>query len=575
MSDLKLKKRWIRYLDKDNTPTLIVDEEGEILFFNEPVRNGLNSFCPEQYSGENISFPTRVSKQLINSKFSNIIPGLDSKDFPCQISPLQSFENGGKQLFLVRFNTTEVVERYLHYLDTINKISSKSYRYKRIHTLARFVVNELYNEEYNFFHVGLFLIDYFSNENRVKLIAVAGESRDIFKKYCAQKYIQSTKIGVIGKVFESGKTLVLQDTSKVDYYYSTPYFRGQSEICTPILISNEIVGVVNIESREKVNFDDADALFLESVADIFAANLSRINTTEEISKKNTKLRKYLQELKTAKEALELQSVDLKRSLVKGNKVQKLIKKQNELMQSKLQMGAELQKSLLPRTLPELAGLHFSSKYLPNYQLGGDFFDVSIIDDQHVAILIADVSGHGVSAAMIAAMFKAFFNNYRRSTLSPATIMSELNKEFCSIITTGDYITAFLLILDLNNYQIRYCNAGHPFPLLYKARLKSIEELDSEGFFIGIFCDQEFKEKSTRLTSGDKILFYTDGAIDIKNENNRLYGRRSLKKYFKKITESGLRNQSTLNSIFHHLKSFALNSAFDDDMTLLLLERTDY
>ena len=74
MSDLKLKKRWIRYLDKDNTPTLIVDEEGEILFFNEPVRNGLNSFYPEQYSGENTSFPTGVSKQFINSKFSNIIP---------------------------------------------------------------------------------------------------------------------------------------------------------------------------------------------------------------------------------------------------------------------------------------------------------------------------------------------------------------------------------------------------------------------------------------------------------------------------------------------------------------------
>ncbi|MCK5453019.1 MAG: hypothetical protein KAJ16_01590, partial [Calditrichia bacterium] len=80
MSDLKLKKRLIRYLDKDNTPTLIVDEEGEILFFNEPVRNGLNSFYPEQDSGENTFFPTRVSKQLINSKFSNIIPGLNSKD---------------------------------------------------------------------------------------------------------------------------------------------------------------------------------------------------------------------------------------------------------------------------------------------------------------------------------------------------------------------------------------------------------------------------------------------------------------------------------------------------------------
>jgi len=155
------------------------------------------------------------------------------------------------------------------------------------------VVNQLYNEEYEFFHVGLFLLENFSEEALVKLIAVAGESRDIFKKHCDQNYRQSTKIGVIGKVFNNKKTLVIRDTSKVDFYHSTPYFKGQSEICTPILISKEIVGVINIESREKINFDDADALFLESVADIFAANLSRINSTKEISNYKIKLISYL------------------------------------------------------------------------------------------------------------------------------------------------------------------------------------------------------------------------------------------------------------------------------------------
>jgi serine phosphatase RsbU (regulator of sigma subunit) len=572
-SDFKIKKRFLRCLDKETNPTVIIDEDGNILFFNDAAKKVPNSYFMEQFPGGKISTQLKVSKQALNSKYTHVIPGENQHDFPCHISPLTNFQKGGKQQYLVSFNSPEAVERYLHYLDTIHKISSKSYKYKRIHPLAAFVVNLLYNEEYEFFHVGLFLIDQISGENQVKLIAIAGESRDIFKKYCNQNYMQSTKVGVIGKVFESGNTLVLRDTKKVDFYHSTPYFWGQSEICTPILISNEIIGVINIESREKVNFDDADALFLESVADIFAANLSRINITEEISKKNKKLRKYLQELQTAKEALELQSLDLKKSLVKGNKVQKLIKKQNELMQSKLQMGAELQKSLLPRDFPKFRGLNFSSQYLPNYQLGGDFFDVCKIDDQHVAVLIADVSGHGVSAAMIAAMFKAFFNNYRRSSLSPATILCELNREFCSIVTTGDYITAFLLIMDLTTYQIKYCNAGHPFPFLYKASSSTITELDSDGFFIGIFPDQKYEEKMAELTSGDKLLFYTDGAIEIKNKNNKFFGRRKLKNYFKKITGEGLQSKNILNSIFHHLKHFSKDSTFDDDMTLLLLERT--
>jgi len=188
-------------------------------------------------------------------------------------------------------------------------------------------------------------------------------------------------------------------------------------------------------------------------------------------------------------------------------------------------------------------------------------------------MIADVSGYGVSAAMIAAMFKAYFNNYRRQSQSPSQLLRELNKEFCSIITTGEYITAFLAILHTETFKITYANAGHPSPFLFKADSNSVEELDTEGFFIGIFNDQEFREKKSMLSPGDILFFYTDGAIEVKGKKQRLLGKERLKENFKQAIEDIKTTKNRLNSIYGSLKSYSVKSTFDDDVTLLLLERS--
>jgi sigma-B regulation protein RsbU (phosphoserine phosphatase) len=100
------------------------------------------------------------------------------------------------------------------------------------------------------------------------------------------------------------------------------------------------------------------------------------------------------------------------------------------------------------------------------------------------------------------------------------------------------------------------------------------ELDSGGFFIGIFNEQEFEEKSIQLNPGDKILFYTDGATDIKNKHDKMFGRKNLRQYFRHITENGSIDKGILDLIFHYLQDYARNSMFDDDLTLLLLERSE-
>ncbi|UCF63388.1 MAG: SpoIIE family protein phosphatase [bacterium] len=568
-----MKNDHYKIVDKNTDPALILDEEGKILFFNKAA---------SKLWGKQLTDKTFITNLLENSKFimqarisrsEKFHLRTDEKYGTYHIFPLVSNSSNNKKIFYLSSRLNQNHERYNQYLKTIHKISSRSYNFKRVSSLARFVVNQLFNEEYNFYHVGLFLKDKVPEGKWVSLVAVAGESKAMFHKYCDNAYKQSAETGVIGRVLQHGTTEIINDTEKIDYYHSTPYFKGKSEICAPIIINKEVIGVINIESKNLTCFDDADALFLAAIADIFAANLSRIKTTKEISQKNLKLQNYLLDLKGTKEILELQSNNLKKSLIQGDEARQVIKKQNELMQNKLRMGAELQKSLLPKGFPNLPQLYFSSKYQPNYHLGGDFYDVSMVDDKNLAVMIADVSGYGVSAAMIAAMFKAYFNNYRRYSESPALILENLNKEFCSIITTGEYITAFLAIINTETFKITYANAGHPCPFLYKGDSNSVEELDSDGFFLGIFKDQNYKDKKSSLSPGDKLFLYTDGALEVKGSKQVLLGKERLRNKFKQVIKNNKTTKNRLHSIYSYLKSFSVKSTFDDDVTLLLLERS--
>ncbi len=562
-------------------PVILLDDCGAFLSLNDAAEDLLHLLSRADQS----VISKRIGKMIKNQPFHD---GNAADFFSLKIRiaelnferiivivPVKRYENKKHfwaLLLPVVPESLKAEERYIHYLKTINKISSKSYRFKSTGTLTRFITSELFSEEYDFFHVGLFLRENLFTGEDVVLIDVVGESRSLFRNSQQNKYRQSIDTGIIGWVMRNARPVVVNNTDESELYHCTPFFRGKSEICVPILLLNEVIGVINIESKELADFDDSDVSFLKTVADIYADNIYRIHTTGEIQRKNLKLEKYLKEIRKAKESLEIQSEELKISLKKGREARKLIKKQNEIMQNKLKMGVELQKSLLPREFPNIPDIHFNFTYIPNSQLGGDFFDVCQLDKHHLGIIIADVSGYGVSAAMIAAMFKAFFNNYRKLSGSPAEIIGMMNKELYSIINTGDFISAFYMILNLQNYKICYTNAGHPYPLLYRHSLKKVELLDTPGFFVGVFDENIYSDREFFLCPGDRILFYTDGVTESKGSSLQEFGRDRLKKIFKSGTIAGLNGENTLKKLKRELRGFTGTRFFNDDITLLLMER---
>ena len=462
-------------------------------------------------------------------------------------------------------------DRYLNHLKHINKISAQMTRFEEVQELAQFIVNQLQNEKYNFFHVSLFLRTESFQGDELQMVAIAGESRNYFTVNYKNGYKQPSSQGVVGKVVQSGKAEVLNDTSKIDYYFSTPEFSAKSEICVPIILMNQVIGAINIESKEKANFDQADIAFLETVADMFAINVYRMASNEEIREKNRKLQTYLIDLQDSKDRLENQSYELITTLDKMEQAQALIEKQKKVLENELKMAADLQKSLLPRIFPQIPFLRFSSRYIPTSHLGGDIFDVVQLDKTHIGLIVADVSGHGVSAAMIAAMFKAVFSNFQLKSLSPAETMMVINDEFSQIISTGEFITAFYLILNTETMKAKYTNAAHSFPIWYRSRSREVQELDTQGYFLGVFEKSEYEEKEIQLEPGDKILLYTDGVIEAQDKRGKEFGRSRLAQCFQDISKKVQAPNQIIEKIYSEVIKFSGREDFNDDLTLLLME----
>ncbi len=243
---------------------------------------------------------------------------------------------------------------------------------------------------------------------------------------------------------------------------------------------------------------------------------------------------------------------------------------NRALNRELEFASTLQHSLVPQTFPEGMYLRMGSHFEPMGPVGGDYYDLVELPGGRSGLILADVSGHGVSSAFIAAMLKISFMNYAPEGLGPAELLSMLNEEYCSLIQTGDYVTAFYTIFDPANRTMVYSGAGHPMSLFYRSRNDRVETLKSEGFFLGMFDRSEYVEKSIEFAPGDKYLVYTDGIIEAFSENQEeQFGVKRLIRAFKKHHEKLI--DERLNAIIAEVKEFMQQSTFYDDLAMVSVD----
>lgn len=261
-----------------------------------------------------------------------------------------------------------------------------------------------------------------------------------------------------------------------------------------------------------------------------------------------------------------------RQLVEANQTLQRVK---EEINDELEMAKSVQTSLMPKELPDFTNITISSVYIPAGKVGGDFYDIINTQSQKIAILIFDVSGHGIPAALIGATAKMLFAHYIEILESPSTIFSEINTKLCSFIQTEHYLTAFLGILDPIQNCMVYSRAGHVKPIVYHAADKKISTLDARSFFIGhsaLVDIAKYNEETVSFDSDDKILFYTDGLTEGCNPDNELYGKDRLMKVVKDNGDLPL--SDLLNRIIEDQECFRQGTELRDDFTMLCIKIGD-
>ena len=181
------------------------------------------------------------------------------------------------------------------------------------------------------------------------------------------------------------------------------------------------------------------------------------------------------------------------------------------VEQELETARRIQTSILPKRLPDLTGLRITARYQPMTAVAGDFYDFLEVDDRRVTILVADVSGHGVPAALIASMLKVAFAAQAQHARNPAEILAGLNVSLGGLIA-GQFVTAACAFIDLEAQTVTYAGAGHPPTLLLRKGSDAVVELAENGLFLGPFQHARYANVSTSFTPGDYLLLYTDGII---------------------------------------------------------------
>lgn len=298
------------------------------------------------------------------------------------------------------------------------------------------------------------------------------------------------------------------------------------------------------------------------LADFFnqlAVNLK--NDIDRINEQRDEIERYSQ-------TLERKVLDRTKEL---NEANLLLQIRNDQMEEEVQMAAAVQRKIVPseRDLPVVQGLSFGARYLAMENVGGDLYDVIDLGCSSYALIIGDVSGHGIPAALIAAMAKVSFRAHALRSRLPGEIMTEVNKDLCELIGGETYfVSAFLALLDTADGSLAYTNAGHP-PALLRRLAGSVEELDvPNGQLLGIADDFITESASTVMGKGDRLVLFTDGIIEARSPSGQFYDFAKLKQFFAK--NGGDHPAFFAEAILDDVDSFCSGARQSDDRAVLVI-----
>jgi len=330
--------------------------------------------------------------------------------------------------------------------------------------------------------------------------------------------------GLVGWVARTGQGVVVDEVDKDDRYISARK-STLSELVVPIKLKDKVIGVFNIESDRRGSYSKHDLDLLSTFA--------------------------------AKSALAIERSSLYRELV--------LKKQ---LDQEVSIARSIQKTFLPDKDARMEGFDISGKNISSRQVGGDYYDYIKIEEGQTGLVIADVAGKGIPAALIMASFRASLIAEIRNNYAIRAIMQKVNRLMTESLDQGNFVTAVYGVLDSRSKIFTFSNAGHNPPILLK-KTGEISELTVGGLAFGIEDTARYEEMPISLNQGDILVFYTDGVTEALDENGEQFETERLTGLIRQNAEKS--SAELVDIITEAVQDYKAHDFILDDLTLMILK----
>ncbi len=330
--------------------------------------------------------------------------------------------------------------------------------------------------------------------------------------------------GFIGYVAQTGKSLICADVSKDDRYFPAR-MRTKSELVTPIVSNDKVIGVFDLESDDLDAYDDDDLAILEMLA--------------------------------SQVAIIIEKAELYKQLVEKKRIE-----------AQLEIAREVQLELLPDGDPVLKDFDMSAYIFPTEEVSGDYYDWFKVFDDQMAIIVADAVGKGIPAALLMAFLRASMRASVQVGYAPHIAFTKVGNLLWDSVEAHQFITAIYGTLDATNRTFVYSNAGHNPPLLVN-RDGTHRFIEYGDMALGMFRDISYHQHFIRLEKGQVLVLYTDGITEAADSGGIEYGQ---ERFAKRVIDGlSFSAKQMIEFIREDIAVFTQRSSLDDDGTLFIIK----
>ncbi|MBF0286521.1 MAG: SpoIIE family protein phosphatase [SAR324 cluster bacterium] len=294
---------------------------------------------------------------------------------------------------------------------------------------------------------------------------------------------------------------------------------------------------------------------------------------QKVIEKSTELEQAFNTQQALNQDLNRRTAELDLAKLQLEEAYQSLQNLNQQMIYDLEQAQKTQRTLLPRKNLEFPGLEIAAKYKPVQQIGGDFYDIYELKNNKIGILLVDVTGHDISSALISFMVAALFKTFAYEHGEMTALIDQVDALLHASTPGSRFASAFYCIYDTKSQHLEYICCGSPAGYIVRAETQEITKLTLGGPPLGAFLTKKkgYESDFVQLNPGDRILLYTDGILEARNANGKIFGKESMISFLKENHQLSLTD--LLEALYSYVLSYSDTNHFKDDITLVGLDIT--